>query len=386
MGFFNKMKEPVFLKDSSDLCEQLEKLRALEPELDANGQEKIQQDMKYLEYGIQGENTIAYELKNSHMPMYILHDIYLEDGELSAQIDYLVITRKLCFVLECKNLYGDIEINNNGDFIRTTEFGGRKKKEGIYSPVTQNQRHLELIKKIKTERQKNLLKKIMVEKYFNDFYRAVVVLANPKTVLSARYAKKEIKENVIRADQLIAYIKEQCRNSKEAENSDEQMLIWAQSFLELHKETEKDYTARYQKYRKPAETSVVVIQESESDGDEKGEESKGRCRDMEAADMGNRPQIIKEDLAEDKKAEDKKKENTTADLALFQDLRAYRLKKSREEGIKPYYLYNDSQMKDLMAKMPESAEEMLNVSGFGPVKTEKYGADILRILSKYRDH
>lgn len=37
MGFFNKMKEPVFLKDSSDLCEQLEKLRALEPELDANG-------------------------------------------------------------------------------------------------------------------------------------------------------------------------------------------------------------------------------------------------------------------------------------------------------------------------------------------------------------
>lgn len=63
MGFFNKMKEPVFLKDSSDLCEQLERLRALELELDENGQEKIQQDMKYLEYGIQGENTIAYELK-----------------------------------------------------------------------------------------------------------------------------------------------------------------------------------------------------------------------------------------------------------------------------------------------------------------------------------
>lgn len=320
------------------------------------------------------------------MPMYILHDIYLEDGELSAQIDYLVITRKLCFVLECKNLYGDIEINSSGDFIRTTEFGGRKKKEGIYSPVTQNQRHLELIKKIKTERQKNFLKKIMVEKYFNDFYRAVVVLANPKTVLSARYARKEIKENVIRADQLIAYIKEQCRNSKETENSDEQMLTWAQSFLELHKETEKDYTARYQKYRKSAEASEEVILESEPDGDKKGEESKGQCRDMEAYDMGNRSQIIKVDLAEDKKAKDKKKENTTVDSALFQELRAYRLKKSREEGIKPYYLYNDSQMKDLMAKMPESTEEMLRVSGFGPVKTEKYGADILQILSKYKAH
>lgn len=51
------------------------------------------------------------------MPMYILHDLYIEDGELSVQIDYLVITRKICFVIECKNLYGDIEINNSGDFV-----------------------------------------------------------------------------------------------------------------------------------------------------------------------------------------------------------------------------------------------------------------------------
>lgn len=381
MGLFNKMKEPVFLKDGSDLCEQLEKLKTLEPELDENGQEKLRQDMKCLEYGIQGENTIAYELKNSHMPMYILHDIYLEDGELSAQIDYLVITRKLCFALECKNLYGDIEINSSGDFIRTIEIGGRKKKEGIYSPVTQNQRHLELIKKIKTERQKNLLKRMMVEKYFNDFYRSVVVLANPKTVLNARYAKKEIKENVIRADQLIAYIKEQCRNSKESENSDEQMLTWAQSFLDLHKETEKDYTARYQKYRKQADEPVEAIRECDSDGGENGEEGKEKCRDMEEDNTGSLQQVIKAVLEEDKKKEDK-----TADTALFQELRTYRLKKSREEGIKPYFLYNDSQMKDLMTKMPESTEEMLTVSGFGPVKTEKYGADILQILSKYRGH
>lgn len=48
------------------------------------------------------------------MPMVVLHDIYLEDGDLSAQIDYLVFTRKLCCIIECKNLYGDIEINNAG--------------------------------------------------------------------------------------------------------------------------------------------------------------------------------------------------------------------------------------------------------------------------------
>ena len=41
--------------------------------------------------------------------VYVLHDIYLEIGDLSAQIDYLVITRKMVFVIECKNLIGDIE-------------------------------------------------------------------------------------------------------------------------------------------------------------------------------------------------------------------------------------------------------------------------------------
>ncbi|NLZ73392.1 MAG: NERD domain-containing protein, partial [Bacteroidales bacterium] len=136
MGLFDRLKEPVFLKESSNAEVQLEKLKALEPLLNPEGQALIRQDIKCLEYGIAGEKNIAFELKNSHMPMYILHDLYLEDGDLSAQIDYLVFTKKICFVIECKNLIGDIEINGAGDFIRTTEFGGRKKKEGIYSPIT----------------------------------------------------------------------------------------------------------------------------------------------------------------------------------------------------------------------------------------------------------
>ncbi|QXE20847.1 nuclease-related domain-containing protein [Clostridium sp. 001] len=88
MGLFNRMKEPVFLKESSDAEVQLEKLKALEPLLSAEGKNIIKQDIKCLEYGIAGEKNIKFELKNSHMPMYILHDIYLKDVDLSAQIDY----------------------------------------------------------------------------------------------------------------------------------------------------------------------------------------------------------------------------------------------------------------------------------------------------------
>ena len=146
---FNSLKSPIFLKSTSNAELQLQKLHEIEPKLNPEGKALIQQDIKFLEYGIAGEKNVAFELKNSGMPMYILHDIYLTDGDLSAQIDYMVFTRKLCFVIECKNLFGNIEINSAGDFIRSMSVGGKIRKEGIYSPITQNERHRQVIKKVK---------------------------------------------------------------------------------------------------------------------------------------------------------------------------------------------------------------------------------------------
>lgn len=68
-----------------------------------------------------GEANIAYELKNADMDMYVLHDIYLECDGLSAQIDYIIITRKGVYIIECRNLVGNVEVNNRGEFIRTPD-------------------------------------------------------------------------------------------------------------------------------------------------------------------------------------------------------------------------------------------------------------------------
>lgn len=351
MGLFNRMKEPVFLKESSSAQVQLEKLKALKPLLNIEGQNIIKQDIKLLEYGIAGEKNIEFELKNSHMPMYILHDIYLEDGDLSAQIDYLVFTKKICFVIECKNLYGDIEINSSLDFIRTIKFGSSKKKEGIYSPITQNQRHLELMKKIKTDNKNNILTKYMAGRYFEDFNKSVVVLANPKTVLNTKYAKKEVKDKVIRADQLVNYIKEMYENSKVAADSEDRMLEWAQSYLDLHKDAKKDYTEKYEQYK----DSIITLQRS----DEEALTPVAGKSTITAAEV-----LVEE-------------------TDIFKELKAYRLDKSREEKIKPYFIYNDKQLKELISKMPKDKEELQTVIGFGEIKANKYGDDILRIVKKY---
>lgn len=74
----------------------------------------------------------------------------------------------------------------------------------------------------------------MTNRCFADFNQSIVVLANTRTVLYAKYAKKEVKEKVIRLDQLVAYIKDQLQKSKERENLDKQMPAWAESYMKLH--------------------------------------------------------------------------------------------------------------------------------------------------------
>ena len=52
MGLFDKMKEPVFLKESSNAAGQLEKLKALESKLNDKGRKKLRQEIRCVEYGI----------------------------------------------------------------------------------------------------------------------------------------------------------------------------------------------------------------------------------------------------------------------------------------------------------------------------------------------
>ena len=211
---------------------------------DEDTKKKIEKQIKLAQYGLEGENKVAYELRTSGIDMYVLHDIYLEIGDLSAQIDYIVVTRKLVFIIECKNLYGNIEIDNAGNFVR--KIGASGPKEGIYSPITQNQRHLRVLKEIRKESKGNFLTKMMFEKNFDENYKSIVVLANPKTYLNAKYAKKEVKQQVIRADQLVSYIQEMNKNAKAESMSEKEMLQLANFYLGKHVQEHSDYAKNYE--------------------------------------------------------------------------------------------------------------------------------------------
>jgi len=255
MGLFSKA-EPVILKADSSAKKQLAALEQLRDSLPASANKRLEADIRALQAGIIGEDRILYELKNSHMDMFVLQDLYLEHDGLTAQIDFLVLTLQRYFIIECKNLYGDIEINNKGDFIRS--FGGRK-REGIYSPITQNQRHLELIRAMRRAN-RGLALNLLLDRDFDDLYRSLVVLANPKTVLNDRFAKREVKEKIIRADQLIATIK--TINNEKGPGHDKgfrsKIQENAEWFLTQHKQNPVDYLAKYREVEiVEAETSAI---------------------------------------------------------------------------------------------------------------------------------
>lgn len=246
MALFQRKIGPIFLKEDSETTGFIEKMKLLSEKASSALKKEIDKEIKLAQYGELGEKNIAFELKNSGIDMYILHDIYLAYGDLSAQIDYMVFTRKRTYVIECKNLIGDITIDNDGNFIRKYELFGKVIKEGIYSPVTQNERHMEVIKNIRASAKGNFITKALFESNFDTNYKSLIVLANPKTILNDRNAKKEIKQKVYKADQLIRVIKEMDAEIKDYSSSDKDMKQLAQFFLDASEKNKSDYSIKYE--------------------------------------------------------------------------------------------------------------------------------------------
>ncbi len=245
MELFKKKIGPVFLKESNETELFIKKMTSLSAEAKGSLKQEIEKQIKIASYGLAGEKNIIYELKNSDIDMLILHDLYFEHEDLQAQIDFMIFTRKHNYVIECKNLIGNIEVDSMGNFIRSYELFDRKIKEGIYSPVTQNERHKLVIKKLRAQT-KNAFMKVFFEKFFDENYKSLIVLSNPKTYLNAKFAKKEIKDQIVRADMLVAKIKEIDRKEQDYTASTQHLYDMAEFFLSRNISERSDYSKKYE--------------------------------------------------------------------------------------------------------------------------------------------
>ncbi|OOM05680.1 HRDC domain-containing protein [Clostridium saccharobutylicum] len=364
MGFLNTMKEaitkkpstlrePNFIKkfkEDNGQVEELEKLLNIVPN---EISKQIEQDMKLLRYGISGEKNVAYELSNSHMPILILYDLNVEYKGLKAQIDYVVIDSRFILVIECKNMVGDIEITNSGDFIRSFKGSNGRvyKKEGIYSPIVQNERHVEVIKDILKGEE------LLGTKHLT-LIKQVVTVANPKTVINSKYAKKEIKEHIIKHEQLINTMKVLHEANKDGYWLTEETMYKVADCLMKYNSTHKfDYEKKYG-------ISSILKEDVETFKNEDKEENFKEITTKIEIDNTKEETINKEEAS------------------IYKELKEYRLNKSREEKVKPYFLYNNQELEEIIRVKPKTIDELKEIRGFGDVKCEKYGLDIINIINR----
>ncbi len=66
---------------------------------------------------------------------------------------------------------------------------------------------------------------------------------------------------------------------------------------------------------------------------------------------------------------------------LFQRLRVLRKEIADAQGVPAYVVFSDATLRDMAARRPHSEVEMLEVSGVGPVKLERYGSAFLAALT-----
>ncbi len=94
------------------------------------------------------------------------------------------------------------------------------------------------------------------------------------------------------------------------------------------------------------------------------------------------PEPDKEDAARKRKKVTAAAALPEADLGLFESLRALRREIAQEENVPPYLVFSDKTLADMCAKKPRNEEEMLEVSGVGKFKLEKYARRFLKCISE----
>ena len=320
-----RFKDTVFYKENSDLQDKYNALKKLNDEYPNN--EDLLSELYIVKKGLDGENEIAYQLKKAHIGMYVLRDIKVKHEDLTAQIDYVIITPVYTYYVECKNLVGNITVTDKGDFIREFTINGKKIKKGMYSPLRQVEAQREVIRKI-WESNSSAIRKFFASKNFDYYRRVLVVAANQDTILNTNRAPKEIKYKILRADSLIRQIEYDLNHRKNDEylDSKKSMEEMAQSYINLSNNEDINY---YEYYKNKYCNNVISMNDD-----------------------------LKDRLIELRKV------------------------RSSEMNIPAYYVFTNDELDKLVELRPKTIEELKNANILSPIKIKTHGKIIIEEINK----
>jgi ATP-dependent DNA helicase RecQ len=69
---------------------------------------------------------------------------------------------------------------------------------------------------------------------------------------------------------------------------------------------------------------------------------------------------------------------------LFKRLREWRLALSKKTEVPSFIIFNDRTLVALARQKPTTMAELLTVSGIGQAKADKYGQEVLQVITKVK--
>lgn len=89
-----------------------------------------------------------------------------------------------------------------------------------------------------------------------------------------------------------------------------------------------------------------------------------------------------EEISEAKNADTKQEvELTEREQLIYQNLKQWRAEKATELGFKSFMICHNSVLMNIAVCKPESISQLRKIKGFGEVKWNKYGEDIIALLN-----
>lgn len=192
----------------------------------------IIEDLKKKTAGYKGERSLDFPLGFLEQKNFnILHDLRLKDQSRFFQLDTLLITRKMCLIIEVKNIAGTIYFDPIFKQLIRTKDG---EETAFPYPITQLERQ-EL--QLKEWFQKNRLQEIPIF--------SLVVISNPQTIIRTSTENLKLNHKVIHRDYLPAKIN-QIENSIEVQFLQEKELKkLSKLLLKYHNEADFPILAQF---------------------------------------------------------------------------------------------------------------------------------------------
>lgn len=96
-----------------------------------------------------------------------------------------------------------------------------------------------------------------------------------------------------------------------------------------------------------------------------------------------KPLTQTEQITKVKSARRKKTKNHLPETQQVRELKEWRLSVSRAADVPAFVIFNDETLLNLLEVKPTNLDELLKIKGIGPVKAERYGKEILELVSKH---